>query len=102
MPAGYAGTIDTSVAGQVRLIVESTQPPSFGNPSIDGSNLDLNGAGGPANAAYEIVGSQDITLPMTDWSMVASGQLDGDGSFSLSIPIDPNALFRFYAIKLVE
>ena len=101
VPAGFSATIDLSVAGKVRLVIESTEPPSFDAPVIDGSNLMLSGGGGQPGASFSIVTTVDVSLPLGEWIVLEPGQFDAEGQFAINVMLG-DAPGGFYALRIEE
>ncbi len=96
MPAGFNYTLSTTTLGQVRLVVSTA--PMFSGASINGGNVLLSGTG-PTNAAYQILGSIDLALPLNQWTFVAAGNFDAAGKFNAAIPLNAAQAIRFYRLK---
>ena len=72
--------------------------PQIGQISLTGTSLLLSGSGGAANYPFTIVASPDLSVPLTNWSVVGTGAFDANGNFSFSNSIDPEAAQEFYDI----
>jgi len=86
------GTI--SVTGQI------TTTPTITNSGVVGGNFVIGGNGGFAGAPYFILASPDVTLPISQWTTVATNTFGAGGSFSSSIPVAPNIPLRFYRVQV--
>jgi glucose/arabinose dehydrogenase len=73
--------------------------PVFTEVYLSGASLFLNGTGGRANQTYRLVSSTNIE-PSSVWSALATGVFDGNGAFSITNPIDPDASQSFYRVQL--
>jgi hypothetical protein len=101
-------TIELSVLGNgttiqadfdnVRLTTTSVVlTPTLGTPKVSGGNLILTGAGGTPNSGYTWLTTTNLTIPVANWTVSATGVFDGSGAFSNAIPINvstPAAFFR--------
>jgi autotransporter-associated beta strand protein len=96
----FAYTIDTSVQGQVNLIVQSSAPPVISGIKLSGGNLVLNGSGGPANGNYYVLTSTNLTVPLTNWTRLFTNQFDAGGNFIFTNPMSTNVLQSFYLLQL--
>jgi len=85
-PAGYGYTMDTSVQGQVNLIVSR---PQFGNLRATPDGLVMSGSGGPANASYYLLMATNLATPLNAWTRMATNQFDAGGNFNFTNPRDP-------------
>lgn len=72
--------------------------PQIGQISLTGTNLVLSGGGGAANYPFTIVASPDLSVPLTNWSVVGAGLFDNNGNFTFTNGIDPQAAQEFYDI----
>jgi fibronectin-binding autotransporter adhesin len=96
----FTYTIDTSVQGQVNLIVQSSAPPVISGIKLSGGNLVLNGSGGPANGNYYVLTSTNLTVPLTNWTRLFTNQFDAGGNFIFTNPMSTNVLQSFYLLQL--
>jgi autotransporter-associated beta strand protein len=96
-PAGYGYTMDTSVQGQVNLIVSR---PQFGNLRATPDGLVMSGSGGPANASYYLLMATNLATPLNAWTRMATNQFDAGGNFNFTNPRDPGVPRQFYQLQL--
>jgi autotransporter-associated beta strand protein len=96
-PADYSYTIDTSVLGQVNLIVSQ---PQFGGISVTPNGLVMGGSGGNAGAGYYLLSSTNLALPLTNWTRLLTNQFDVNGNFNFTNAMATNALQNFYILQL--
>jgi len=96
-PASYTYTIDTSVQGQVNLIVSL---PQFGNihPTVNG--LELSGSGGTPSATYYLLASTNLTMPPASWTRLLTNQFDSSGNFDFTNVLNPNWPQGYYRLQL--
>jgi len=76
-------------------------PPTnlqIGSIEISGGNLTVSGTGGPAGT-YRVLSSSSLSLPLDQWTPVATNSFGAGGDFSTTIskPSDPE---RFYLIAV--
>lgn len=93
----WSGYTEIVLQGAINTGVTSTLPTVFSGPRISGSNLILTGSGGtPAGYHYTWLSTTNLAAPIV-WTTNMSGNLDGTGSFSNSIPVGtgPQTFFRF-------
>jgi hypothetical protein len=74
-------------------------PASIGAVSYSGGNVTMSGTGGRPSSSYTVLASTSLFAPLSSWSVVASGSFAGDGSFSISFPIDPSQPQVFYRVR---
>jgi autotransporter-associated beta strand protein len=96
-PAGYGYMIDTSVSGQVNLIVTK---PSFGTISATAGGVVLGGSGGIPNSNFYLLGSTNLALPLANWTRVTTNQFDAGGNFLFTNSFNTNAPQNFYRLQL--
>jgi fibronectin-binding autotransporter adhesin len=98
-PAGFSYSINTNTPGEVNLVLTSN-PPSFTGAKINGGNLLINGASGFPYTNFYIISSTNLTLPLSQWPIVATNQFDGAGNFTFSNVVVTNASQQYYSIKM--
>jgi autotransporter-associated beta strand protein len=81
------------------ISVALAAPPQFDATSLIGANLVLNGFGGAANAGYSLIGSTNLALPLTNWSLLNTGLFDTAGNFSVTNNTT-NAQNQFYLLRV--
>ena len=96
-PASYTYTVDTSISGEVNLIVSL---PQFGNISVTPNGLVMRGSGGTTNAVYYLLSSTNLALPLTNWTRLLTNQFDSNGNFNFTNAINTNTLQGFYRLQL--
>jgi autotransporter-associated beta strand protein len=70
--------------------------PQISQISLTGTKLVFSGSGGAANYPFTIVASSDLTVPLTNWSVVGGGLFDNNGNFIFTNAVDPQAAQEFY------
>jgi len=73
--------------------------PVIGSTTVSGGNLILSGTGGTASGPYSVLTTTNLTLPLTEWTQVATGTYSGTGTFTNAIAIVPGVPQSFYIIK---
>jgi autotransporter-associated beta strand protein len=96
-PADYTYTIDTSVLGQVNLIVSQ---PQIGNISVTPSGLVMSGFGGNTSSNFYLLSATNLALPLASWTRVLTNQFDTNGDFNFTNAMDTNAPQKFYILQL--
>ncbi len=100
-------TLDYSNATATVTINVQPAPPSIGSVSLSGTNLVINGANltGDSNFEYIILSSSDMTLPIAQWTPVASNGFATNGTFCFSNAMSasqPAMYFTFYVTNLTN
>ncbi len=96
VPAGYSYTIDTSVEGQVNLIVAQ---PSFGNIRVASGGLVISGSGGMSNAVYYVLSATNLTVPLNSWTHLATNTFDASGNFNFTNAMNPGTPRQFFRLQ---
>ena len=97
VPAGYSYTIDTSVQGQVNLIVAQ---PVFGNIRVASGGLVFSGSCGISNAVYYVLSATNLAAPPNSWTHLATNTFDASGNFDFTNAFNPSAPQQFYRLQL--
>ena len=101
--SGTYTVIVTNIAGSVTSsnAVLTVGPLGFANivATGDGSFV-LSGNGGRINGIYYVLSATDLTLPLTNWTSMATNQFDGFGDFIFTNSAQTNAPQQFYILKL--
>lgn len=76
--------------------------PSITKISLSGTQLVLSGTNGLASATYYVLTGTNLTLPVSQWSNVATNMLGTNGNFSFTIPniVKPGEPKRFFTLQL--
>jgi fibronectin-binding autotransporter adhesin len=97
MPSGFNYTIDTSIQGQVNLVVSG---PQFGKILATANGLVISGSGGTTNGTYYLLSSSNLTMPLSQWTRVSTNQFDGSGNFNLTNSVSGNTPAQFYRLQM--
>jgi len=97
MPVGYGYNIDTSVQGQVNLIVAR---PKFGNILATPNGLVMSGSGGTANASYYLLTATNLAAPLNIWARLLTNQFDSGGNFNFTNAPSTNSPQNFYRLQI--
>ena len=108
-PSGFVGHdsfnyyVSDPFAQTTGLVLINVLPPVL--PAVQqaaqsGSNLVFSGGGGTPGGQYVILSSTDLSVPVSSWMPVASGNFDNTGAFSVNLPIGAATSGQFYVIEL--
>jgi PKD repeat protein len=99
--SGPGGSSTNTQTGLVTVLVPN-QPQISGISSFTGNALVLQGSGGPTNGGYYywLISSTNLTLPLTNWFIVATNPFDSYGNFSNQIPLTPGSPQLFYRVQM--
>jgi len=97
-PAIYRnGDTQRTASGEIIFI----PPPPIGNIIVpNGTNLMFSGSNGIPGSTFYLLGSTNVALPLNQWQRVSTNAFDGNGNFSLTNFIGPNAPQQFYMLQL--
>jgi len=102
LPAGYVGNlVDDSADGIIGIKFTSIRPPPavFTGISVSGTTLNLS-ATGAANGQFVLLGSTNLTLPVSSWTPILTNVFDGSGHLNLSTNvINPAVPREFYLLS---
>jgi autotransporter-associated beta strand protein len=99
LPVGLAwNTNNLNTAGTLSVVV--TAKPVIGTVSISGGGLALAGTGGVANASFYLLGSTNLSTPVSNWTRLLTNQFDNSGNFNFTNGINSNTAQSFYLLQL--
>ena len=80
-------------------------PGPSGDPVVtqalmSGGSFIFSGTNGTANADYHVLASTDVTLPVAQWTEIASDVFDINGNFAITNPVSPSLPQQFYRIRV--
>ncbi len=94
LPPGVSGTLVhdpaiipgyTTLALDVTSIVPYTPPVTFTGVTVSGPNLVLSASGGIPGDPVTVLGSASLTLPVAQWTILATGTYDTNGNFTYTV-----------------
>jgi len=76
--------------------------PSVVGMSLSGTNLVVNGINGLAGGTYYVFASTNLSLPLNQWTSVATNVLNTTGNFTFTATnaVNPNSSQQFYILQL--
>jgi hypothetical protein len=97
--------VDYGSSAYAEIVLEGSalppMAPTLGAPRVSGGNLILTGTGGtPPGAGYTWLTATNLTTPLTNWTVSATGTLDGTGSLSNAIPFSTTNPASFFRLRL--
>lgn len=106
-PAGYtvslvdnvgSSTVDISVTPSS---VAST--PGISGIRVSGATLTLTATNGPVNGQFTLLGTTNITLPLSQWTPVLTNNFDSSGNLNLTTNIvSPTTPQEFYLLQVLQ
>jgi|GEM_PF-926216 len=67
---------------------------------IMAGGIALSGTGGTRGAPYQLLGNANLTLPATNWPVLATNYFDANGDFALTHPLQAGAGAQFYRLRM--
>ena len=99
LDVGLAWTNKLLADGSIQVI--SIPVPRFSALLRSGStNLVFSGTGGPTNAAYRVLTSTNVALPLVNWVALLTNQFDASGNFTFTNSMSPSVPVRFYRLSV--
>ncbi len=74
-------------------------PLSFTSVFRQSGNLIMNGIGGVDSGFFSLLSSSNLTVPLSNWTVVNSYFFNPDGSFNVTNPVTPGVPRQFYLIQ---
>ena len=101
IPAVNLAWNTNNLGGGILSIVSSpTPPPDFGGVVADGNNFVFSGTNGVSDWTYYVLTSTNLSLPLTNWTPIATNSFDRNGNFNFTNSPAPAAPQNFYLLKL--
>ena len=100
LSAGASATV-TTAGGNVSLVVSggAAPQPHITSISLSGTGLVISGTNGLAGEQYNVLTSTNLTLPLSQWTVLPTNTFSGDG-FSITNAVYPNAPKNFYLLRV--
>ena len=100
--------LDNGYSGYSQIILQGSvhAAPAMGTftapTTRSGTNLILAGTSPAINSGrgYAILEATNLLTPLTNWTIIAAGNLSASGSFTNSIPINPLAHASFFRLSI--
>ncbi len=101
---GAGQTWDTTAlatSGVLKVVGDPavTNPSQIGGIVVADGSAIINGTGGTPNAAYSLLTSTNIALPLIDWTLLGTGTFDATGAFRITNTVAPGTPQRFFLIR---
>jgi fibronectin-binding autotransporter adhesin len=82
------------------LKVISSTSPSIGTVGVSGGNFVFSGSGGVDGNTYYVLTSTDVSLPLNQWTRIATNTFGAGGNFSFTAGPTSGSPSKFYVIQL--
>ncbi len=103
LPAGFSGSlVDDSTRNRIDLVIAPSTlvTPRVGAFSVSGANAVFSGSNGLPNGTYHVLAATNLTLPLDQWTPVATNTFDSSGNFNFSQAMNPDAPGQFYLLQI--
>jgi len=101
-PRAVGSLVDDSAHGIIGVAFTSV-PPSpavFTGINVNGVTLNLTATNGSINGQFVLLGTTNVTLPVTAWTPILTNNFNGSGNLNLSTNIiNPAVPHQFYRIS---
>ena len=107
LPAGLpAGTyslvaVANGIASDPVLFTTPLKAPGITSVNVSGINLVLNATNGLAGRTYQVLTSADVTMPVSQWTAIATNVPGTNGAFTITATnaVNPGDPQRFYTLQ---
>jgi len=89
-----SGSLDVLVG-----LAPPAKPVKIVGITLLGSNLTLSGTNGAASGTYHVVTTTNLALSVMNWTVLTNGSFDGNGNFSVTVPVNGGDHQQFYSIE---
>jgi fibronectin-binding autotransporter adhesin len=91
----------TQVAVNGTVTVTSYTPPTMtaDYSAFSSGVITFNATGGIPGNAVSVLSSTNLSVPLTNWTAVATGNFAGDGSFTAPVTVDTTIPSQFYILS---
>jgi fibronectin-binding autotransporter adhesin len=101
LPAGLSWNTNLSASGTISISGSVVvTPPTISHVSLSGGNVVISGTNnsGPGGT-YHVLSSTNLTVPLTNWTVLTNGTFDGSGNFSTTNATGPGPR-QFYILQV--
>jgi autotransporter-associated beta strand protein len=89
-----------SVNGAISVVATVVPVPGINSFLQSGGNLVFSGTNGPASGAYYVLTSTNLSLPLSNWTVLSTNSFDASGNFSVTNPIVGGGPPGFFILQL--
>ncbi len=89
-----ANSVEVTATPQLPL------PPFISSLSVASGNFVFSGTGGVASASFYLLGTTNLSDPMSNWARLQTNQFDGSGNFDITNAPDPDWPQGFFQLQL--
>ncbi len=89
-----------AVDGSISVASTVSQQPQITSTSVSNGNINIGGTNGTTGAAFFVLTSTNLALPLANWTPVLTNTFGAGGSFSVNIPVSGSEPAKFYLLQL--
>ena len=93
-------TTRLAVDGTLRVVATEIRRPTIATARLVGQELILSGSQGPPDLAFTVLATTNVVLPLPQWTPVATGRFGPDGSFTITLPMQPNLPQQYFRLHV--
>jgi hypothetical protein len=98
--AGLAWDLTQLNIGRISVVSAPVSQPAINYTAWLANNVVLAGNGGVSNMAYLVLTSTNLTVPVSNWTVLSTNTFDAAGNFRVTNQINPGAQQQFYLLRL--
>jgi hypothetical protein len=87
-------------SGTLSVIVLPTPQPVLGPITMKGSSLTMTGSDGVPGWPYYVLASTNLSLPLSNWTVLATNSFDSNGHFNFTNELNANQPDLFYLLQI--
>ena len=105
LPSGVTATlVDNAANATIDLNITAVAPsipPTIQKITISGGNVIISGTNNAgAGGTFHVLASTNLTVPLTNWTVLTNGTFDSSGNFSSTNAIDTTKPRGFYILQV--
>jgi autotransporter-associated beta strand protein len=101
LPQSFAGYVtNENNFVDLSVVASPSSQPVIAAATMNGGNFVFSGSNGVAGWPYWVLTSTNLTVPMTNWSLISTGYFDPYGNFVFTNPVSAEAPQNFYLLEL--
>jgi autotransporter-associated beta strand protein len=100
LAAGLNWNTNNLAGGVISVAGTLVAQPVITGIFASGPNLVFSGTGGPAGSNYSVVTTSNLTVKLTNWTLLATNQFGAGGNFSFTNIISPAKPQLFFRLRV--
>jgi hypothetical protein len=97
LAAGLSWDVSNLNSSGTLHVLGQILPPTFGSIQVSGTSATISGTNGTPGVTYYVLTSTNVTVPVAQWTRLATNTFAADGSFSYTTTTATNAQ-QFYDV----